>query len=74
MTLEAALRAYGKDPADIPAAAYGNDAAAYVEVYAEAAGASRDAVFAWLPFVAAARIAEGVAEETDRLMAMADTL
>jgi allantoate deiminase len=35
VTLEAALRAYGKDPADIPAAAYGNDAAAYVEVHIE---------------------------------------
>jgi allantoate deiminase len=35
VTLEAALRAYGKNPTDIPAAAYGADTAAYVEVHIE---------------------------------------
>jgi allantoate deiminase len=35
VTLETALRAYGKNPADISAAAYGADAAAYVEVHIE---------------------------------------
>jgi allantoate deiminase len=35
VTLEAALRAYGKNPDEIPSAAYGADAAAYVEVHIE---------------------------------------
>ncbi|MFE0755641.1 phosphotransferase family protein [Inquilinus sp. NPDC058860] len=46
-------------------------AVAYVETYIAAAGESRDLVFAWLPFVAAARLAEGVPGEAERLMAMA---
>lgn len=46
-------------------------AAAYVDAYAAAAGESRDRIFAWLPFVAAARLAEGVPDEAEGLMAMA---
>lgn len=48
-------------------------AMAYVETYAVAAGESRDRILAWLPFVAAARLAEGVPDETEALMAMAGT-
>lgn len=46
-------------------------AMAYVETYAAAAGESRDRILAWLPFVAAARLAEGVPDEAETLMAMA---
>ncbi|WP_225769206.1 phosphotransferase family protein [Inquilinus sp. Marseille-Q2685] len=46
-------------------------AAAYIDAYAAAAGESRDRIFAWLPFVAAARLAEDVQEEVDGLMTMA---
>ena len=49
-------------------------AAAYVDAYVTAAGGSRNAVLEWLPFVAAARIAEDVPGETDSLMAMVDTV
>jgi hypothetical protein len=34
-------------------------------------GESRDGILAWLPFVAAARLAEGVPHEGQGLMAMA---
>jgi Ser/Thr protein kinase RdoA (MazF antagonist) len=47
-------------------------AAAYVETYAAMAGVSRDEIFAWLPFVAAARLAEGVPQEVDGLMEMVE--
>ncbi len=43
---------------------------AYVDAYAAASGIARDAVMAWLPFVAAARLSEGVPEEVDGLMEM----
>ncbi|MGO1076466.1 phosphotransferase family protein [Inquilinus sp. CA228] len=46
-------------------------AMAYVETYAAAAGESRDRILAWLPFVAAARLAEGVPDEDEALLAMA---
>jgi RIO-like serine/threonine protein kinase len=46
-------------------------ATAYVEAYAAAAGESRDRILAWLPFVAAARLAEGVPDEDEALLAMA---
>jgi aminoglycoside phosphotransferase (APT) family kinase protein len=46
-------------------------AAAFVEAYSAASGGSRDRVFAWLPFVAAARLAEGVPAEAEALLAMA---
>jgi Ser/Thr protein kinase RdoA (MazF antagonist) len=46
-------------------------AMAYVETYAAAAGESRDRILAWLPFVAAARLAEDVPDETEALLAMA---
>jgi Phosphotransferase enzyme family len=42
----------------------------YVEVYAEMSGASRDRIFSWLPFVSAARLAEGVPDEVAGLLAM----
>ena len=50
------------------------EVSAYVDAYCAAAGISRDAVLAWLPFVAASRLSEGVAEEADGLMAMADAV
>ena len=45
-------------------------AAAYVETYARASGCRTGDIFAWLPFVAAARLAEGVPSEEDQLMRM----
>jgi aminoglycoside phosphotransferase (APT) family kinase protein len=47
-------------------------AAAYLDAYTEAAGLTRDAILAWLPCVAAARLAEGVPDETEALIAMAN--
>jgi aminoglycoside phosphotransferase (APT) family kinase protein len=46
-------------------------ASAYLDAYAEASGESRDAILKWLPFVAAARLVEGV-PEIDELMKMVD--
>ena len=43
----------------------------YVEAYCAATGIDRMAVYAWLPVVAGARLAEKVPEETDRLLALA---
>jgi aminoglycoside phosphotransferase (APT) family kinase protein len=48
-------------------------ASAYVDAYAELSGGSRDRILAWLPFVAAARLAEGVPNEVDGLIEMADS-
>jgi aminoglycoside phosphotransferase (APT) family kinase protein len=45
---------------------------AHVDRYAAASGLSRAAILAWLPCVAAARIAENVPDEEDGLMAMAE--
>jgi aminoglycoside phosphotransferase (APT) family kinase protein len=45
-------------------------AVAYVEAYARASGCRTGDIFAWLPFVAAARLAEGVPSEEDQLMRM----
>jgi aminoglycoside phosphotransferase (APT) family kinase protein len=47
-------------------------AEAYVETYAHASGASVEEILKWLPVVAAARLAEGVANEVDGLVAMVD--
>jgi aminoglycoside phosphotransferase (APT) family kinase protein len=46
-------------------------AAAYVDAYAQISGKSRDAILSWLPFAAAARLAEGTPEVSD-LLRMAD--
>lgn len=43
----------------------------YVDAYCGAAGIDRMAVYAWLPVVAAARLAEKVPDETARLLALA---
>ena len=43
----------------------------YVDAYCAATGLDRTAVHAWLPVVAAARLAEKVPEETERLLALA---
>ena len=40
-------------------------ASAYIDTYSQASGASRDAILNWLPFVAAARLVEGVPEVDD---------
>lgn len=45
-------------------------AEAYLERYCAAAGLTREAVMAWLPVIAAARLAEDVADEAPALMAM----
>lgn len=47
-------------------------AADYVSAYAAASGMSPQSVFNWVPLVAAARLAEGVPNETPRLLAMLD--
>ena len=44
-------------------------ASAYIDTYSQASGASRYAILKWLPFVAAARLVEGV-PEVDDLMEM----
>jgi aminoglycoside phosphotransferase (APT) family kinase protein len=46
-------------------------ASAYVDAYSQVSGESRDAILNWLPFVAAARLSEGV-PEVDDLMNMLD--
>jgi hypothetical protein len=46
-------------------------AQAYVDAYVTATGLDRTAVYAWLPVVAAARLAEKVPDETPRLLALA---
>ena len=47
-------------------------ASTYVDAYATESGVSRDAILAWLPIVAGARMAEDVPAEADTLMAMVD--
>ncbi len=49
-------------------------ASAYLATYSELSGVSKERIIRWLPFVAAARLAEGVPAEVDQLMAMADTI
>ncbi len=46
-------------------------AAAYVEAYASIGGETQERVYRWLPFVAAARLAEDVPDEEEGLMEMA---
>jgi len=46
-------------------------ATAYVDAYVAATGMDRMAIYAWLPVVAAARLAEKVPDETPRLLALA---
>ena len=48
-------------------------ASAYVDRYAAASAESRESILRWLPFVAAARLAEDVPDEVDSLMAMIDS-
>ncbi|MBX5149841.1 aminoglycoside phosphotransferase family protein [Rhizobium lentis] len=47
-------------------------AMAYVEAYASATGAEVRVILAWLPAIAAARPAEGVAKENDDLLRLAE--
>jgi len=44
----------------------------YVDAYGKQANLDRDSIMAWLPFVAAARLAEGVTGATDGLLTMVD--
>jgi aminoglycoside phosphotransferase (APT) family kinase protein len=46
-------------------------ASAYVDAYATRGSFSREHVLAWLPFIAAARLAEGVPDEEDDLLRIA---
>jgi hypothetical protein len=46
----------------------------FASAYARLGGESRERIFQWLPFVAAARLTEGIASEAGGLMEMADTL
>jgi Ser/Thr protein kinase RdoA (MazF antagonist) len=46
-------------------------AAAYVEAYAAVSGTAPADILAWRPFIAAARLCEGVPEEAESLLAMA---
>jgi aminoglycoside phosphotransferase (APT) family kinase protein len=48
-------------------------ATTYLDGYCRAAGISRQAVFSWLPYVAAARLAERVPAELDDLLKLVDT-
>jgi aminoglycoside phosphotransferase (APT) family kinase protein len=54
------------------AAARPHLAEAYADAYAALANIGRGEIDDWLPFVAAARLAEGVPKETDALVAMAE--
>ena len=49
-------------------------ASAYVDRYSEASGESRERILQWLPFVAAARLAEDVPDEVDGLLVMIDSV
>ena len=49
-------------------------ASAYLAIYSELSGMSKERIIRWLPFVAAARLAEGVPHLVDQLMAMADLI
>lgn len=46
-------------------------ASSYVDAYAALGGTSRDRILSWLPYVAAARLAEGVPDQVNDLLAMA---
>jgi hypothetical protein len=48
-------------------------AAAYVDAYVAVGGESRERILRWTPFVAAARLAEGVPTVADELMEMANS-
>jgi aminoglycoside phosphotransferase (APT) family kinase protein len=48
-------------------------ATTYLDGYCRAAGISRQAVFSWLPYLAAARLAEHVPGELDNLLKIVDT-
>ncbi|AYG59566.1 aminoglycoside phosphotransferase family protein [Rhizobium jaguaris] len=48
-------------------------AAAYLDAYAGTNGGSRAAILAWLPYVAAARLSEGVPDEVDSLIRMVES-
>jgi aminoglycoside phosphotransferase (APT) family kinase protein len=48
-------------------------ATAYVDAYCRAAAMPRQAVLSWSPYVAVARLAEGVPRELDRLLKIVDT-
>jgi hypothetical protein len=43
----------------------------YLDAYGRAGGMPRAPILAWLPYLAAARLAEGVAGETERLLELA---
>ena len=43
----------------------------YLDAYGRAGGVPRAPILAWLPYLAAARLAEGVAGETERLLELA---
>jgi Ser/Thr protein kinase RdoA (MazF antagonist) len=45
----------------------------YLEAYCAAAGMLREEVVQWMPLLAAARLAEGIPEETERLLALVET-
>jgi hypothetical protein len=46
-------------------------AAAYIDAYVSMSDVSRERIEQWLPFVAAARLAENAPNEADALIAMA---
>jgi Ser/Thr protein kinase RdoA (MazF antagonist) len=48
-------------------------ATAYVDGYAAASSETRESILRWLPFIAAARLAENVPEEVDSLIATVDS-
>jgi hypothetical protein len=48
-------------------------ASAYIDAYAAASGESRSRILGWLPIVAAARLAEGVPNDVDALVEMANS-
>jgi Ser/Thr protein kinase RdoA (MazF antagonist) len=49
-------------------------ASAYVEAYCAISGERAGNVYSWLPFVAGARLAEGVSDEVEELMGLVDAV
>jgi len=46
----------------------------YLDAYCRTSGMARQTVFSWLPYVAAAKLAEDVPNEPDGLLKIVDSL
>jgi hypothetical protein len=48
-------------------------ATTYLDAYCRASGMARQTVLSWLPYIAAARLAEDVPNQLDRLLKIVDS-